>query len=72
MQSPSGSPTCLVTVLNEDFHHDVLELDVHHGRHGLLLGPHERGPEDHAQVGHRHQVELAVGGNPAGVGKSAG
>lgn len=24
-------------VLNENFHHNVLELDVHHGGHSFLL-----------------------------------
>ena len=57
-------PAHLVKVLYQYLHNNVLELDVHHGRHRLLLGPHQRGTEDHAQVGHRHQVVLALGGDP--------
>lgn len=53
----------LVKILNEDFNHDVLEFDVHHGCHSFLLRAHQRGPKDDAQVGHGHQVELALRGN---------
>lgn len=53
-------------VLDKYFHHNVLELDVHHGGHSFLLWPHQRRPKDDAQVGYRHQVELALCGNPAG------
>ena len=60
--------THFVEVLNKYFHHNVLELDVHHCCHSLLLRPHQGGPEDDTQVGHRHQVELALGGNSAGRG----
>lgn len=50
-------------VFDDDLHHDVLKLDVHHGSHRLLLGPHQRGAEDHSQVGHGHQVLVAVRGH---------
>lgn len=53
-------------MLDEDLHHDVLELDVHDGGHRLLLWAEQRGPEDHAQVGHRHQVALVVAGHAVG------
>lgn len=53
----------LVKILYEDFNHDVLEFDVHHGCHSFLLRAHQRGPKDDAQVGHGHQVELALRGN---------
>lgn len=56
----------LVKILYEDFNHDVLEFDVHHGRHSFLLRAHQRGPEDDAQVGHGHQVELALRRNSVG------
>lgn len=41
----------LPKVLYQDLHHDVLELDVHHGSHSVLLCSHEGGPEDHPHVG---------------------
>lgn len=71
MASTSKSPylinDCdLVEVLDKYFHHNVLELDVHHGGHRLLLGPHQGGPKDDTQVGHCHQVALAMCGNAAG------
>lgn len=53
----------LSEVLDQYFHHDVLELNVHHGGHGLLLRAHQRRAEDDAQVGHGHQVELVLCGN---------
>lgn len=55
----------LVKVLNEYFNHNVLEFNVHHGCHSFLLRAHQRGPKDDAQVGHSHQVELALCGNSA-------
>lgn len=55
-------------VLDKYFHHNVLELDVHHGGHSFLLWPHQCGPKDDTQVGYRHQVELALCGNSAGWG----
>lgn len=54
-------------VFNEYFNDDVLEFDVHHGCHGFLLWPHQRGPKDHTQVGHGHQVELVLCGYPVCV-----
>lgn len=50
----------LFMVFYEDLHQNVLELDVHDGSHRLLLGPHQRGAEHDAQVGHRHHVDFAV------------
>ena len=47
-------------VLDEDLDHDVGELDVHDGGHRLLLGPEEGGTEADGQVGHRHQVLVAL------------
>lgn len=47
-------------VLNEDLHHNVLELDVHDCSHGLLLWAEQGGAEHDAQIGHRHQVLLVV------------
>lgn len=47
-------------VLNQDLHHNVLELDVHDGSHGLFLRPEQGRAEHHAQVGHRHQILLVV------------
>lgn len=58
-------------VLDEYFHHNVLELDVHHGGHRLLLRAHQRGPKDNSQVGHGHQVELTLSGNAAGTADTA-
>lgn len=55
-------------MLDEDLHHDVLELDVHDGGHRLLLWAEQRGPEDHAQVGHCHQVALVMAGHAVGHG----
>lgn len=54
----------LFMVFYEDLHHNVLELDVHDGSHRLLLGPHQRGTEHDAQVGHRHHVDFAVSYDP--------
>lgn len=51
-------------VFYEDLHHNVLELDVHDGSHRLLLGPHQRGAEHDAQVGHRHHIQFAVSYHP--------
>lgn len=56
----------LLLVLNEDLHHDILELEVHDGGHRVLLWPHQRRAEDHAQIGHRHQILLAVGSHAVG------
>lgn len=53
-------------MLDQDLHHDVLELDVHDCSDRLLLGPQQRGTENHAQVGHRHQVLLLVLGYAGG------
>lgn len=53
----------LLVVLYENFHHNVLKFDVHHGSHGLLLGAHQRRAKDHTEIGHRHQILLAVCGN---------
>lgn len=50
----------LLVLLDENLHDDVLELEVHDGRHRLLLRPHEGGAEHHAQVRYRHQVLLTV------------
>ena len=50
-------------VLYEDLHHNVLELDVHDGRHRLLLGAEQSRPEDHTQVSDGHQVLLVVTGH---------
>lgn len=50
-------------VLDQNFYHNVLELDVHDGRHRLLLWAKQRRPEDHAQVGDGHQILLVVTGD---------
>ena len=50
-------------VLDEDLDHDVGELDVHDGGHRLLLGPEQGGTEADGQVGHRHQVLVALDHN---------
>lgn len=55
-------------VFYEDLNHDVLKLDIHDGGHRLLLWPEQSGPEDHAQVGDRHQVVLIVTGHAVGDG----
>lgn len=54
--------TCsdLLVVLDQDLNHDVLELDIQHGRHRLLLGSQQGGAEYHAHVGRRHQVLAAL------------
>lgn len=52
-------------VFNNNLHHNVLKLDVHHSSHCLLLGPHQSGTEDHSQVGHSHHIFVAVRGHPA-------
>lgn len=50
-------------VLDQDLHHNVLELDVHDGGHRLLLWAEQSWAEDHAQVGDGHQVLLVVTGH---------
>lgn len=50
-------------MLDEDFHYNVLELDVHYGGHSFLLRPQQSGSEHHAQVGYCHQVLLVVAGH---------
>lgn len=55
----------LFMVFNQDFHNNVLELQVHDGCHSLLLWPHQSRSEHHAQVGHSHEVLLGVIGNAA-------
>lgn len=50
----------LLVLLNEYLHNNILELDVQHGRHSLLLGPHERGPKYNGHVGRGHPVVCAV------------
>ena len=50
----------LSPVFDEDLDDDVGELDVHDGRHRLLLGPEQRRSEADAQVRDRHHVPLAV------------
>ena len=50
----------LLVLLDEDLHHNVLELQIHDGRHGFLLGSHQCGAKHHAQVGYGHQVLLTV------------
>lgn len=52
-------------VFNNNLHHNVLKLDVHHSSHCLLLGPHQSGTEDHSQVGHSHHIFVAVRGHSA-------
>lgn len=59
--------THLLMVLNEKLHHDILELDVHDGRHRLFLGAEQGGAKHHAQIGHRHQVLLVVIGHAVQV-----
>lgn len=59
-------PSYLLVMLYEDLNHNVLELDVHDGGHRLLLWAEQSRPEDHAQVGDRHQVVLVVAGNTVG------
>lgn len=49
-----------VALFNEDLHDNILKLDIQHGRHRLLLRPHESGAEYHRHIGGCHQVFLAV------------
>lgn len=53
----------------EDLNHNVLKLDIHDGGHRLLLWAEQSRPEDHAQVGHRHQIVLIVTGHAVGDGE---
>lgn len=50
----------------EDLNHNVLKLDIHDGGHRLLLWAEQSRPEDHAQVGDRHQIVLIVTGHAVG------
>ena len=50
-------------VLYEDFHNNVLKLDVHDGCNCLLLWAEQSWPKDHTQVGNGHQVLLVVTGH---------
>lgn len=59
-------PSHPLVMFYEDLHHNVLKLDIHDGGHRLLLWAEQSGPEDHAQVGHRHQVVLIVTGHAVG------
>lgn len=54
-----------LVVLDQNFYHNVLELDVHDGGHSLLLWAQQGWPEDHAQVGDGHQILLVVAGDTA-------
>ncbi len=55
----------LLVVLDENLNDDVAELDVHDGCDRLLLRPHQRRAETHAQVRHAHQILGAVLRHPA-------
>ena len=45
---------------NHDLDHHVGELDVHDGRHGLLLRPEQGGAEADSQVGDGHEVLVGL------------
>lgn len=55
-------------VLYQDLYHNVLELDIHDGRHGLLLWAKQSWPEHHTQVGDGHQIVLVVIGHTVDEG----
>lgn len=61
----SRSRAHLFALLDKYLDHDVLELDVQHGRHGVLLGSHQRWPEDDRHVGGGHSVFFAVAAHAA-------
>lgn len=46
-----GTAPYLPKVLDENLNHDVLEFDVHHCCHGVLLCPHEGRSKYHPHVG---------------------
>lgn len=50
----------LFVFLDHNLDNDILELDIQHGCHSLLLGSHQRGAEDHSHVGGCHSVVFAV------------
>lgn len=50
----------LFVFLNEDLHNNILELDVQHGGHSLLLRSHKCGSKYYSHVGGNHQVVLTV------------
>ena len=52
-----------ISFLNQEFHDDVLVLDVDDGCHGFSLRPHEGGAKDHAQIARLHQIPFRVGGD---------
>jgi len=56
-------PSYLLMVLYEDLYHNILELDVHDGRHRLLLWAKQSWPKNHAQIGDGHQVLLVMTGH---------
>ena len=49
-----------VPVLDEDLHHHVGKLDVHDGRHSLLLRPKQSWTKTNPEVGHCHQVLVSL------------
>lgn len=61
-------PSYPLVMFYEDLNHNVLKLDIHDGGHRLLLWAEQSRPEDHAQVGDRHQIVLIVTGHAVGDG----
>lgn len=59
-------PSYPLVMFYEDLNHNVLKLDIHDGGHRLLLWAEQSRPEDHAQVGDRHQIVLIVTGHAVG------
>lgn len=59
-KSQPGAPVYLVKVLDENLHHDVLELNIHHCCNRVLLCTHEGGAKDHPHVGGGHEILPAV------------
>ena len=53
-------------VLYEDLHHQIAELDIHNGGHGLFLGSEKRGAEADPEVGDGHLVDVALARHPGG------
>lgn len=47
-------------MFDQDFYHNVLEFDVHHSSHGVLLSSHQGGPKDHPHIGRCHKILFAV------------
>lgn len=59
-KSQPGVAVYLVKVLDENLHHDVLELNIHHCCNRVLLCTHEGGAKDHPHVGGGHEILPAM------------